>query len=39
MVIRFIDCVEKYHNEMNEIIDFLSAYFTSLGIENHRTKN
>ncbi|MGB6329986.1 MAG: hypothetical protein WBF48_13775 [Halarcobacter sp.] len=38
MVIRFIDCVEKYHNEMNEIIDFLSAYFTSLGIENHRTK-
>ena len=38
MVIRFIDCTEKHHDKMNEIIDFLSKYFTSLGIENHKTK-
>ena len=38
MIIRFIDCIEKHHSEVNKIVDFLSEYFTKKGIENHRTK-
>ncbi len=38
MVIKFIDCIEKYHDETKKVITFLSNYFTSLGIENHITK-
>lgn len=38
MVIKFIDCIETYHNDMEKIINFLSSYFDSQGIKNHRLK-
>lgn len=36
MLIKFINCTEKQHKNMNKIIDFLSEYFNSIGIENKR---
>lgn len=36
MIIKFIDCTEKYHNDMDDIIKFLSDYFDSLKIKNYR---
>ena len=38
MVIKFIDCIETYHDDMDKVVDFLSNYFTSLGIKNYRLK-
>ena len=38
MIIRFIDCIEKHHNEMNNVVEFMSKYFTAKGIENHTSK-
>lgn len=38
MVIKFIDCTETYHNDMNKIVEFLSGYFDSLKIKNYRLK-
>lgn len=38
MIIRFVDCIETHHNEVNKIVDFMSEYFTAKGIENHRIK-
>jgi hypothetical protein len=36
MVIKFIDCTETYHKDMDKIIKFLSEYFDSLKIKNYR---
>lgn len=38
MLIKFIDCSEKYHNEVNLIVNFLSNYFDALNIKNQRLK-
>lgn len=38
MVVKFIDCTETYHENMDKIVNFLSEYFTSLGIKNYRLK-
>lgn len=38
MVVKFIDCTETYHNNMDKIVDFLSGYFTSQGVKNYRLK-
>ncbi len=38
MVISFLDCTEKYHKEINRIVDFLSEYFNSLKIKNYQLK-
>ena len=38
MVIKFIDCTEKHHNDMDKIVDFLSEYFTSIGVKSYRLK-
>lgn len=38
MVVKFIDCTEKYHEQMDGIVNFLSNYFTSVGIKNQRIK-
>lgn len=36
MIIKFIDCTETYHADMDKIIKFLSEYFDSLKIKNYR---
>lgn len=36
MVVKFIDCTETYHNDMDKIINFLSEYLSSLEITNYR---
>lgn len=38
MVIKFIDCTEKHHNNIDKIVDFLSKYFNSLDIKNYKLK-
>lgn len=38
MLIKFIDCTETYHKDVDEIVYFLSTYFDSLGIKNYRLK-
>lgn len=38
MVIKFIDCTETHHNDMDKVVDFLSNYFDSLKIKNYRLK-
>lgn len=38
MVIKFIDCTETYHDNMDKIVDFLSEYFDSQGVKNYRLK-
>eukprot|EP01029_Cantina_marsupialis_P007486 TRINITY_DN18353_c0_g1_i10.p1 TRINITY_DN18353_c0_g1~~TRINITY_DN18353_c0_g1_i10.p1 ORF type:complete len:202 (+),score=8.71 TRINITY_DN18353_c0_g1_i10:162-767(+) len=34
MLIKFINCTEKQHSNINKIIEFLSNYFNSIGIKN-----
>ncbi len=38
MIIKFIDCTEKHHEETNKIVSFLNNYFDSLKIENYHLK-
>jgi hypothetical protein len=38
MVIKFIDCTETHHNNMDKIVKFLSNYFDSLEIKNYTLK-
>jgi len=38
MIIKFIDCTETHHNDMEKIVDFLSDYFNSLKVKNYRLK-
>jgi len=38
MLIKFIDCTETYHNDMDKIIGFFSEYFLSLGISTCQLK-
>lgn len=38
MVVKFIDCTETYHNDMDKVVDFLSNYFNSLDIKSYRLK-
>lgn len=38
MVVKFIDCTEKYYEQMDGIVNFLSNYFNSLNIKNQRIK-
>ena len=38
MVVKFIDCTETYHSDMNKIIDFLSNYLSSQNIKNYVLK-
>lgn len=38
MVIKFIDCTEKHHNNIDKIVDFLSEYFSTLNIKNYKLK-
>jgi len=38
MVVKFIDCTETYHDDMDKVVDFLSNYFDSLGVKNYRLK-
>lgn len=38
MVVKFIDCTETYHNDIDKVVDFLSNYFNSLGVKNYRLK-
>lgn len=38
MVVKFIDCTETYHQDMDKIVDFLSNYFNSLKIKTYRLK-
>lgn len=38
MRVKFIDCSEKYHGDIDKIVNFLSSYFDSLGIESRRLK-
>lgn len=38
MIIKFIDCTEKHHTEIDDITNFLSSYFDSLNIKNYKIK-
>ena len=38
MVVKFIDCTESEHSDMDKVVSFLSQYFNSLGIKNYRLK-
>lgn len=38
MIVKFIDCTETYHNEMNKIIEFLSNYLKSKNIKAYKLK-
>lgn len=38
MVIKFIDCTETHHNNMDKVVKFLSNYFDSLEIKNYTLK-
>lgn len=38
MIVKFIDCTETHHKDMDTIVDFLSNYFSSLGIKSYRLK-
>ncbi len=38
MLIKFINCTEKYHDSMDRIVNFLSDYFNSKGISNYSLK-
>jgi len=38
MLIKFIDCTETYHEDMDKIVNFLSDYFESQKIKNYRLK-
>ncbi|WP_072682255.1 hypothetical protein [Arcobacter sp. LA11] len=38
MVIKFIDCTETHHNDMDKIVSFLSSYFDTLGVKNYTLK-
>lgn len=38
MLVKFIDCTEKYHKQTSTIINFLSDYFNKQGIENKTLK-
>jgi hypothetical protein len=38
MIIKFIDCTETYHEDIDKIVNFLSNYFNSLNIRNYRLK-
>lgn len=38
MVIKFIDCTETYHCDIEKIVDFLRIYFNSLNIKNYTLK-
>ncbi len=38
MLIKFIDCTETQHETLDNVVNFLSNYFTNLGIKNQRIK-
>ncbi len=38
MVIKFIDCTETHHNDMDKIVSFLSSYFDNLKVKNYTLK-
>lgn len=38
MVVKFIDCTESQYDTLDRVVNFLSNYFTSLGIKNQRIK-
>lgn len=38
MIIKFIDCTETHHKDMDTVVDFLSNYFKSLKIKSYRLK-
>lgn len=38
MVVKFIDCTESEHSDMDKVVSFLSQYFNSLEIKNYRLK-
>ncbi|RXJ89472.1 hypothetical protein CRV01_08320 [Arcobacter sp. CECT 8983] len=38
MIVKFIDCTETYHSDMNKIIEFLSNYLKSMKIKNYILK-
>ncbi len=38
MVVKFIDCTETHHKDVDKLINFLSNYFNSLKIKNYRLK-
>ena len=38
MIIKFIDCTETHHNDMEKIVEFLSDYFNSLKVKNYKLK-
>lgn len=38
MIINFIDCTEKNHNDMDIIINYLSKYFDSFNVKYERLK-
>lgn len=38
MLIKFVDCTENQHKDMDIIVDFLSGYLNSLNIKSYRIK-
>ncbi|NVJ54320.1 MAG: flavodoxin family protein [Campylobacteraceae bacterium] len=38
MIVKFIDCTETYHQDMNKIIEFFSNYLKSKSIKTYKLK-